>query len=336
MNDFAFLETIPGEFVCAVGPFSATETPPEEGTAFYINDFRLSDPAPWKVPTKAFLTSDPTVVLPDNGGTEMPEIVWDNVPAEPFRATYSDVQSDIAAGRIEKSVPVITEKGHLHQGNPAAVIRMMRTLREAFWSYGFQFGSEGMIGATPERLFALKGGRLETMALAGTAGAGDQEAFAADAKEIREHEFVAEYLMAKLEPLGTVRREPRRILDLGSIVHFHSNIQVDLENPRPDLNELIQLMHPTPALGAFPRGEGALRKLFDYRDRLGTPAYFGAPFGVYRNGRFHSVVAIRNIAWREREVFLPSGCGIIRESKFENEWRELRLKRSSVKALLGV
>ncbi|MEZ5431131.1 MAG: hypothetical protein R3F31_08125 [Verrucomicrobiales bacterium] len=37
-----------------------------------------------------------------------------------------------------------------------------------------------------------------------------------------------------------------------------------------------------------------------------------------------------------REVWLPSGCGIIRESRFDREWRELALKRNSVKALLGV
>jgi len=102
------------------------------------------------------------------------------------------------------------------------------------------------------------------------------------------------------------------------------------------LDALIRLMHPTPALGAYPRGEGALRMLFEFRDRLKAPPHFGSPFGGLWKGEFRSVVAIRNVSWSGSDMFLPSGCGIIRESRFDREWRELALKRNSVKALLGV
>ena len=95
-------------------------------------------------------------------------------------------------------------------------------------------------------------------------------------------------------------------------------------------------MHPTPALGSFPRDESALAKLRTYRDQLDAPANFGAPFGVLVDGAFHSVVGIRNVSWNGTDVFLPSGVGVVRESVFANEWRELSLKRESVKALLGL
>ena len=61
-----------------------------------------------------------------------------------------------------------------------------------------------------------------------------------------------------------------------------------------------------------------------------------APFGVLVDRAFHSVVAIRNVSWSGKSVFLPSGCGVIAESSFENEWRELSLKRRAVKDLLGL
>ena len=79
-----------------------------------------------------------------------------------------------------------------------------------------------------------------------------------------------------------------------------------------------------------------MRKLQHYRERLGTPVRFGAPFGVRHGGAFHAVVAIRFVSWKGNDVCLPSGCGVIEDSVFESEWQELRLKRDSVKELLGV
>jgi menaquinone-specific isochorismate synthase len=47
-------------------------------------------------------------------------------------------------------------------------------------------------------------------------------------------------------------------------------------------------------------------------------------------------VGIRHICWRGDEVLLPSGCGFIAESDPAREWRELALKRESVKRMFGV
>ena len=48
------------------------------------------------------------------------------------------------------------------------------------------------------------------------------------------------------------------------------------------------------------------------------------------------VVAIRMLVWKGSEVWLPSGCGVIAESRLVNEWRELRLKRDAVKSVFGL
>jgi isochorismate synthase EntC len=53
-------------------------------------------------------------------------------------------------------------------------------------------------------------------------------------------------------------------------------------------------------------------------------------------GDFQVLVAIRNLSWDGRDVFLPSGVGLVEGSRFDREWRELALKRNSVKSLLGV
>ena len=171
------------------------------------------------------------------------------------------------------------------------------------------------------------------MALAGTARSDDRLVFAVDEKEIREHEYVAQTLVSKLLDLGTIKRSPREILNLGSIVHFLSHIGLDLQTPRtPD--ELIRKLHPTPALGPLPRTPETLALLFEWRERLGCPKEFGAPFGLLDGSGFDAIVAIRGIWWKENQLMLPAGCGVIEASRLVNEWRELRLKREAVKHFL--
>ena len=202
------------------------------------------------------------------------------------------------------------------------------------YSYGWLGPGSGFAGATPELLFALRGKHLETMALAGTARSEDRDVFAVDEKEIREHEYVAQALVDKMLDLGSVHRCSRKILDLGSIVHFLTTFQMDLESTHAP-ESLIRRFHPTPALGPLPRTDQTMALLLEWRQRLGCPAEFGAPFGLWDQGEFHAVVAIRGVWWKKQELKLPAGCGIIEASRLVNEWRELRLKRESVKSFLS-
>lgn len=337
MDDFAFLKLASNRYLCGLGPFTASsQAPGVEETAFYRNNFELTDPAPWKYPTRVFEATDPRVLLPGNGATPLPEIAWSGLGDDGVREIFDEILAQIAAGTLKKSVPVLTERGILHRGEPAALVKAVSSAPDALWGYGYREGQAGMVGATPEQLFLMRDGILETMALAGTSPRHEVGDFPTDQKEIREHELVADYLEALLAPLGEVHREARTLLDLGSIVHFLTRLRVPLRPQDRDPDALIRRLHPTPALGASPRGDGALRQLFRYREQLGVPPEFGAPFGVMYEGGLQMLVAIRNVSWQGREVCLPSGVGLVEGSRFDREWRELALKRNSVKSLLGV
>lgn len=337
MDDFAFMQLAPGRYLCGLGPFDARETAPRDGsTAFYWNHFDLSDPRPWKVPARSFETADLRVLLPDNGLTPLPEIAWGGLGDTEVRAVFEEILEDIRQGKLKKSVPVLTERGILHRGEPAALVTAVNAAPDFLRGYGYRMGPTGLIGATPEQLFTVREGVLETMALAGTAPRHEMNDFPDDPKEIREHELVADYIEELLLPFGRVEREPRRVLDLGSMVHFLTTMRVRLDDPDTDYNTLIEVLHPTPALGACPRGDGALRQLVKYRRQLGVPEGFGAPFGALYEGHLQVLVAIRHLSWEGRDVALPSGVGLVEGSRFDREWRELALKRNSVKSLLGV
>lgn len=333
-EDFAFLKIGPDAFACGGGGFASAAEPPKKGAAFYVNDFALSDERPWKAPEEFEIR--PLAGLPParlNG--ERPRVKWDRLSEGPFEEVFADIKGDIADGHIKKSVPVLTEKGRLLRGTPWSLAEVVQRLPEPFISYGYARGEEGFVGATPEEFFRLEGRKFETMALAGTAPASRRAEFLNDPKEVQEHELVAQYLVQHLADLGEVRRGPRECMDLGPIVHFLTRISVELSRPRT-VGGLIRRMHPTPALGSFPRTLESLRKLYDYRSQLAAPRGFGAPFGVIVDGVFSSVVAIRNVSWSREVVSLPSGCGVIEESTLANEWAELALKRRSVKEILGL
>ncbi len=329
----AVFGTSDGGLVVGDGPFESRSDPPEAGVAFYRNDFALSERWPWFVPARTRTVGPGEALSADEPA--IPVVRWSEPPVDPFAAVFADVTQAIGRGVIEKSVPVVTARGEVTRGAAEGLLGRLGGARPPLRAYGWIAGDEGVAGLSPEVLFRLEGRNISTMALAGTARQEERDAFAVDQKEIREHEFVAETLLDKLSGLGRINREARRILDLGPIVHFHSGFEVVLTRGE-SVEGLIRVLHPTPALGPLPRTEANLAQLLGWRETLGCPPWFGAPFGLWRDGVFEGLVAIRMISWRGSKVLIPSGCGIIGESRLVNEWRELRLKREAVRDGFGV
>lgn len=328
----AWLAKRDGTVIVGYGPFTQTEEPPADGVAFYKRDFSLLEEKPWRIPA-SFERLDAGDFRVKFAGESFPEIRWEMPDAMPFSVIFEEVMTSIRQGVIEKTVPVVTEHGHASGPLLAAVVAAMSRQSAPLHSYGWVSEEDGFAGATPELLFTLNGLSLETMALAGTARQDDEAVFSVDEKEIREHEYVAQTLVSKLLDLGVLQRRERDVLRLGSIVHFHTKISVDLEAVQ-DPKRLLRRLHPTPALGPLPRTDQTLGMLHDWRQRLDCPKEFGAPFGVWDCGSFEAIVAIRGLWWKGQEVSLPAGCGLIEASRLVNEWRELRLKRAAVKRFL--
>ena len=330
MMDLALFRPPEGPAWIGYGPFTEATTCPDSASAFYINDFALSDPKPWKIPARLEVAE--TASLPADNGLS---VRWEKPVTEWFKMAFRRIRREVMAGRLEKMVPVLTEQGHVVTGDTSSLLRRVLTLPGSSWGYGRFQGHSGFAGATPELLFSLKGNQIKTMALAGTAKPGADEAFLKDAKEIDEHEIVVRYLLDRLSPLGTAKRAERGICETAGLRHFHSAVEVETSQPVA-ADDLVNMLHPTPAVGCLPRTEEWLAKLNEYRNRLKVPGFFGAPFGFSHQGSVQMVVSIRGISWDGTAVVLPSGCGVVGGSAFDHEWRELRLKRESVVRMLGL
>jgi len=330
--DWAFFVKPGGEGVFGRGPFEALAEPPGGGVAFFRQDFALSEERPWRVPAvvERGSAAELAPLLPK---LEAPRWEWEAPDAAPFAEIFHDVVQAIRRGAFEKTVPVAVEHGRLAGGDAAGSAACFLQPERSRYGYGWVGEGGGFAGSTPELLLSLVGGRLQTMALAGTARSEERQVFEVDEKEVREHEYVAQSLVAKLTDLGQVVRLDRRVMDLGSIVHFHTPIEVESVGDE-EAAGLVARLHPTPALGPLPRTSETMGMLLEWRERLDCPMEFGAPFGLWDGGRFDAVVAIRGLWWQGNEAWLPAGCGVIEASRLVNEWRELRLKREAVKTVL--
>lgn len=329
----AYFINMRGDIYWGKGPFQELSLPPESGIAFYVNKFELTDPYPWKVPSSyQVLTHEEILAQRMCPSLELTE----DEPLAPlkFAEVFQQIQTEIRLGALQKSVPVVTQT---LIPNTCAV---QRQIVEAFlgaqkpW-YGYAYWNEerGFAGASPEWLFCQKDKELYTMALAGTASLEEESIFSVDDKEIKEHEYVAQTLVEKLGDYGVVDAKSREILKLDKLIHFLTKIHVHMESFVP-LNEIIRRLHPTPALGCLPRTSHTSTLMKKWREMLHTPEYFGSPFGLLCEGQFECLVAIRGLHWDKQTLSLPSGCGIIEDSRMTQEWNELRLKRAAVLRIL--
>lgn len=338
-DDVACLRLKPRQWLLARGPFRRAAQAPEGAAAFYVNDFDLSDPLPWRLPEEMW-ESDELPVTIGEASSPVP-LTWQPPNQANFASVFHEIVEGLTARCWEKAVPTVTETATLARRDLPTLLHHFgeRLLAQAdsalHHPFFFREGERGFVGLTPERLFSRQGRRLRTMALAGTARPTEVETFAHDAKQIREHEMVVAMLREQLAPWGHLTVHPREVLDLGGLIHFLTRFEVTLDRGL-SAEDLIRGLHPTPALGMLPRTPENLAALHQWRVQLGTPPTFAAPFGVQWQGELHFAAAIRGVWWEPGRLRLPAGCGLVEGSALDHEWRELGLKRRWVKQAFGI
>ncbi len=267
------------------------------------------------------------------------EIPWKEPEFNDFAQTFSHTQRLISQGQIDKAVPCVFSHAEA-QITPATLVKCflsMATLSEALHVYGIWQGEKGLLGATPEILFEKRGLQVSSMALAGTMAKSTQsrgEMLLKDKKELHENNLVAEDIRQQLRPLGRVQIEPVQLLELPTLWHLLTRIQLQLEVDVAPI-ELVKRLHPTPALGVAPRNFG-WRWMKEWPEQ-NRRQRFGAPFLMKASeNHWICLVAIRNLQWDGKSLMIGSGCGVVRDSLLDREWLELFYKRESVKKLLGL
>lgn len=337
-RDFAFIQTAPDRVFVGWGPFDHHPFRRPDRPAFFITDFFLADPHPWRHPEsweemsiEEFASRFPAV--------PMPQLDWDPLTIDAFEPLFTSAKAGIDRGDFQKIVPVIFETASLSERAVpwSKMIRRLAAAPEHMTAYGYTYQHHALMGVTPEMLFATDGRGYQTMALAGTRPVERSSELLTDAKELREHRMVVEDIVRRVAPFGNVEVEPIRVVELPSIAHLGTAIRFEESGAdRMSFADIVRRLHPTAALGAWPRTEAGERWLRD-ADRGVKRRTFGAPFGLERQDRRGlAIVAIRNLQWHNDTLRVGSGAGVIAESRLQREFDELREKREQVKTMFGI
>ncbi len=203
-------------------------------------------------------------------------------------------------------------------------------------SYRFLFEprpAHAFYGATPELLVRVNGRSLTTMGLAGSIARGktavDDAALAQEMlnspKDRHEHAIVVDSIRRRLEPIANCLDIPDvpGVLQLSNIQHLYTPIAATLRQAI-GVMPLVEILHPTPALGGSPRH---LAMQFIQEAEPVTRGWYGAPVGwIDHNLDGAFAVAIRSAVAQEKRVWLYAGAGIVSDSIPQKEWDETALK----------
>ena len=205
--------------------------------------------------------------------------------------------------------------------------RLEKQHPNAFIYYWFHPETGYWLGATPERFIALKKGVLSTVALAGTLTE-KAPAEAWTVKEFHEQQLVIESIAQGLTaafPQGDVSIGTRETIHAGRLQHLRTPI--DFVHPALDLNKVITVLHPTPAVGGWPK-EVATAFINDHEDY--DRAYYTGFLGPFHNTRqVDFFVNLRCANYQNGEIRLYAGAGITNASITSKECEEIYQKAAN-------
>jgi isochorismate synthase len=254
-------------------------------------------------------------------------------PASEWMAMVAKVVERIRQGTFEKVVLARDIQLVLDDPTEAFDINLtLQRLRESYptaYVFVIQRGERFFIGATPERLVLAQDGQIHTMALAGSVRRGETEVEDAQLgvellqseKNNNEHVIVVAMVLEALKNHCTNAHvsDAPQLLKLKNLQHLQTPITGDLIPGRCILDVMADL-HPTPAVGGFPR-QAALEEIRN-TEKLDRGWYAGPLGWIGASGHGEFAVALRSGLVDGAKATLFAGCGIVSNSEPEVEYAE--------------
>lgn len=200
------------------------------------------------------------------------------------------------------------------QALPDAFIAIAQTEQFGLW-----------LGASPERLLAVRGRQVEVDALAGTMPLELAPNAALDwgKKEREEQAIVTRMIMSEMQEAGVreLRANDVIVKQAGPVAHLHTRITGRLLET--NVLDLAKALHPTPAVGGSPTNAAIdLIRRLEPRSRVLYAGYWG-PMHAEDADLF---VNIRCMELFDNQALLHVGAGITHDSDPDRECDEVERK----------
>jgi isochorismate synthase len=259
--------------------------------------------------------------------------------AEEWSALVEAICREIADASLQKVVLARRVEVELaEEPDPALVLARLRSQAPQCTRFLLRRGAVAFLGATPERLAEKRGATLETEAVAGSMSArerGGAERLLSSSKDLAEHAFVLKEILRTLAPLSRdiQHAEHPELYELRHVLHLRSRVRATLAGS-PHLLEIVEQLHPTPAVGGVPTAR-ALQWIGAHEpDERG---FYAGPIGWFdAAGDGEMAVALRSGVLEGKTAHLYVGSGIVERSAPAAELAETRWKLAALLGALGV
>jgi len=224
-------------------------------------------------------------------------------------------------------------------GDNLTLYKTLRSLNPSPYMYHLKQNTKTIIGASPEMLVRITGGKVETFPIAGTRKITDNEEknkslaeeLIHDEKELAEHTMLVDLGrndIGRVCKYGTVRPESlMEIKRFSHVQHIVSHIVGNLA-PENDMFDAFRAVFPAGTVSGAPKV-----RAMEIIDELETEArgpYAGAVGYFSYNGCCDFAIAIRSIFIENDKGFVQSGAGIVSDSIAENEFKETEHKAGAM------
>jgi salicylate biosynthesis isochorismate synthase len=275
-----------------------------------------------------------------------------------FRDQIIHALAEIEAGRMAKIVLARSlSVDHDADIEIPSFLERLRTQYPSCTLMAIGRGKDTFLAATPETLIRVEGHEVESAALAGSAPRGRHpeedralgQALLDSEKENLEHGHVVCLIRDVVESCCEAFEisEKPTLRRLVGIQHLETRLRGHLKSRSDgqkavDLLELVEALHPTPAVGGVPAANAvAWLRRFEELDR----GWYAAPVGwLDREGGGDFCVALRSALIRNglgppgesgaSRTLLFAGAGIVSGSDPEQELIETRIKLRALLALM--
>jgi menaquinone-specific isochorismate synthase len=250
---------------------------------------------------------------------------------EAFREAVETAVARIGDHRLSKVVLARDLVGHLPAGSD-----LRRPLTDLALGYPdcWTFAVDGFVGSSPETLVSVSHGTVKARVLAGTASRGaDAEAdhdravaLATSAKDLDEHGFAVNSVMAALTPHSRtlIASDIPFTLKLPNLWHLASDVVGTLSDGSTSL-DLISALHPTAAVAGTPTPDAL--ELITELEPFDRGRYAGPVGWVGADGDGEWAVALRSAQVDPQgDITAYAGCGIVADSDPEREYLETKMK----------
>lgn len=284
---------------------------------------------------EALLAGEPAGPQPGPSAFE----VRSSRPPEAWTDAVATATGRIRAGALDKVV--LAREVVVTADAPIPVATVLTRLAQAYPDC-FLYLVDGFCGASPELLVGRSGDVVRAQPMAGTAPRrGDPAADARLAASLfasptyrQEHQVTIDAVHDGLLAFSSyVDYEPEpSVVALANVQHLATSVEGRLSHPPASILELVDALHPTPAVCGRPR-QAALDVIAEL-EALDRGRYAGAVGWVDAAGNGQFAVSIRGASIDGAEARVVAGNGIVGDSDPPTELIETRAKLQAMLAAI--